>query len=55
MTDVQAMCHAAIKEPPLNETQAALLTPWSLLKLTYTDTKSCTPRGTRRKPLPSAE
>lgn len=47
MTDVQAMCHAAIKEPPLNETQAALLT--------YTDTKSCTPRGTRRKPLPSAE
>lgn len=35
MTDVQAMCHAAIKKPPLNETQAALLT--------YTDTRSCTP------------
>ena len=47
MTDVQAMCHAAIKEPPLNETQAVLQT--------YADTRSCTPRGTRRKSLPSAE
>lgn len=47
MTDVQVMCHAAVKEPPLNYTQAVLQT--------YTDTWSRTPPGTRWKLLNSAE